>query len=261
MFFKKLLLIVGFFIATAMNAVAASHSIIPSTEFFSTLKNSTQINHALIKSNSDINPKMFYQQMNDHSIHQLVTVEDKYLKLASGVQDSKHVWRFMDNNLNNKLIDLFSIITDNQRLLGFKVELSQYDLFHGHVFAVRTNNQVTDVGILFHAKEYPSDLPLGNPDANNSPFTSTSPGYKYRNFIWLASAHMIYDIDSDSTAIFPHYFLPEDVDPDDSSMQDIVSSYLKARTFIIDNLAAEVELLGDVNLFIIDNKPVIFLTG
>lgn len=229
-------------------------------EFFYQLKNTNVFVHRKLASNSSIDYKNLFAQIKNPNSHQLIHVEMDYLKYASGISNPNRVWQFKDTDLNQQIIQLFTTITSSDQQLGFQVALSRYDLFHGHLFAVYgADDTPQDVGILFHAKEYPRDLILGNPDAEkNSPFTTDSPGYIYRNFIWLASSHIIYDLDGDSSTIFPQYFLPEMLDTHDPEMKDVIRQYLKARTLIIDNL--DVVTLGDVNCFMMNDEPVVFFT-
>lgn len=247
-------------IAFSISGVAFAVTKISDDQFFNELTNTLIFTHAKLAGNWNVNINDLYTQIKNPSAHQKISIDDAYLKNASGVQDPQKIWQFTNNELNNKVIQLFQTIATNQKQLGFNVDLTKYDLFHGHLFALHNaDNTVSDIGILFHAKEYPRDLKLGNPDAEkNSPFTTSSPGYGYRNFIWLASTKTIYNLDSYSHEIFPAFFLPDGIDSGDPSMQEVIKQYLKARTFIIDNLT--VEILGDVNCFIIDNNPVIFFT-
>mmetsp|Transcript_119859 Transcript_119859/g.382615 ORF Transcript_119859/g.382615 Transcript_119859/m.382615 type:complete len:455 (-) Transcript_119859:116-1480(-) len=97
-----------------------------------------------------------------------------------------------DENVEAFLVGLFRHIAD----LGLGIELSKQDLFHGHTFALPSSAQegsTGEVGILFHAKEYPSDLRM--PQGEGSPFTTDSPEYADRNILWLASTNQVYVID------------------------------------------------------------------
>lgn len=256
---KKL---ITFLITTFCISTGFSDSPYLNNSFFNQLKSKNNFVHTTLTTEWHPNYSQLYFFMNSQNEHVYITVDKTYLKMASGVTDPHKIWQFKDNSLNNHFIHLFQTISSGSLSLGFQVTLSQYDLFHGHLFALHTTRgTLDDIGILFHAKEFPRDLALGNADAEkNSPFTSESPEYRYRNFIWMASTGVIYNIDSDSSEIFPTDFLPEGLDVNDPSMHDIIQAYLKARTFMIDHFRGEVELLGDINCFIIDEKPVIFFT-
>ena len=92
---------------------------------------------------------------------------------------------------------------DGSRPGSYAHALSYLDLFHGHIFTVhpaytggtdlRHQGQIdlqAEVGIVFHAKEYPSDLvPMAQ---RGSGYDSEHPAYSSRNLVWLASTNSIY---------------------------------------------------------------------
>lgn len=98
---------------------------------------------------------------------------------------------------------------DGSRAGSYAHALSHMDLFHGHVFTVhpaytarvapssrggadwRQHGQA-EVGIVFHAKEYPSDLVRTPHREGGSGYDSTHPAYRSRNLVWLASTNSIY---------------------------------------------------------------------
>ncbi|XP_010043057.2 uncharacterized protein LOC104432286 isoform X2 [Eucalyptus grandis] len=61
--------------------------------------------------------------------------------------------RFISEELNAYLKFLFELIESRGPAVGLNVTLSRYDFFHGHLFLA---NNTGRLGILFHAKEYPS---------------------------------------------------------------------------------------------------------
>ncbi|XP_052192951.1 uncharacterized protein LOC127801672 isoform X2 [Diospyros lotus] len=61
--------------------------------------------------------------------------------------------RFIDEELNSYLKFLFEIIASRGPSVGLDVSLSRFDLFHGHLFLATGSGRL---GILFHAKEYPT---------------------------------------------------------------------------------------------------------
>lgn len=227
--------------------------------FFAALKNSNQFIYARLATDWQPDALHLYKAIKDGHSHHSVFVPTELLKHASGVTKSG-VWQFTDKDLNRHFSDLFTTIACSYKKLGYKVNLTKYDLFHGHIFAVKTGASVSDVGILFHAKEYPRDLKLGYPEAEtNSPFTTNAWAYPYRDFIWLASTGIIYDLNSYSEQIYPKYFLPDGVDLNDPVMQDVAQQFLKARTFMLEDLQPKVEMLGDINAFMQSDHLLIFI--
>lgn len=65
------------------------------------------------------------------------------------------------------------------------IKLTKTDLFHGHV--ITTEN---DIIIIFHAKEYPDDLYWWH--SQKSGYTTQSPEYHERNFLWSCNANIIW---------------------------------------------------------------------
>jgi len=240
----------------------ASGKTVSSEQFIYELKNTDEFVHAKLVTNWVPDKNELYNLIINPNKRTNIIIDNDTVKMASGVKSPQEIWRFNDDEFNYLIINLFQTISLSEKSLGFPVKLSKYDLFHGHIFAIHTSEAaLADIGILFHAKEYPGDLNLGNPESEkNSPFTSKSPEFAYRNFIWLASTGLIYDIDSNSRAIYPTYFLPDGMNRSEPSMKEIVKLYLQARTFVLENLDPYVESLGDVNYFIVNGKPVIFFT-
>lgn len=78
-----------------------------------------------------------------------------------------------------------------------QLRITPMDLFHGHVFSCGPSGSVGpqggELGILFHAREYPSDL---EPKGQHSGFTTLSPGYADRNLLFLASTGRVYTLDT-----------------------------------------------------------------
>jgi hypothetical protein len=75
------------------------------------------------------------------------------------------------------------------------------DLFHGHVFM---NAQHKELGIIFHAKEYPTEQAVGNSPFKSTPTTSTpqpfstsDASFQERNFMWLMSRNSLWMLGSD----------------------------------------------------------------
>lgn len=229
--------------------------------FFVALKNSNQFVYARLATEWQPDAVHLYQEIKDSHRHRVVYVPDNLLKHASGVTNAG-VWHFNSEGLNKHFSDLFTTIARSSKQLGYKVNLTKYDLFHGHMFAIKAGAIVSDVGILFHAEEYPRDLKLGYPEAEaHSPFSTSAWAYPYRDFIWLASTGIIYDLNSYSEEIYPKYFLPDGLDPSDPMMQEVMQQYLKARTFMLEDLQPKVEVLGDINAFMQNGHLLIFIAS
>lgn len=238
------------------------NNIVPYHQFFYELKSSNKFVHSQLPSYWLPDRTDFYNQITHPGMHKNIIVAAEMIQIASGVKSSQTIWQFTRNEWNEQIGNLFQIIAKSAQRLGFRITLSRYDLFHGHIFAIHDANGVLeDVGILFHAKEYPHDLNLGNEDAKkSSPFSYKDFEYPFRNLIWLASTGIIYDVDGNSSSIYPNYFLPKEINLNDPIIQDIISLYLQARTFFLENLSRQVEFLGDVNYFKTNGAPVIFFT-
>jgi hypothetical protein len=239
-----------------------AHSL-PATAFFTTLKlSSTPWVANRINTHWQPDIKHLYQAFRQNHYHKSVNPPSLIRSQASGVADT--VWQFKQQSLNQHFSNLFTLISTMQNSWGFHIDLSANDLFHGHVFAILNNKQQhVDLGILFHCKEYPRDLaPLNQGRGANSPFTTQSPGYNQRNFIWLASTGEIYDLTAAASDIYPQYFLPANwhVPIDDPNLGDITRNLLKAKTFLLENLSSVIQPLGDVNFFSSANIPWLFFT-
>lgn len=96
--------------------------------------------------------------------------------------------------VQNETAAFLTLLFDHIESAGLSIEVSRQDLFHGHVFALPPKHAGSgELGILFHAKEYPEDL--YEPKGVDSGFTCDSPGYADRNLLYLASTNRIYVID------------------------------------------------------------------
>ena len=76
--------------------------------------------------------------------------------------------RFRKNALNRHFAAVFATVAANAPAVGLPVELSRFDLFHGHLFSARDC-----VGLLMHTREYPAlgpgfDVNLGFCQAGSS---------------------------------------------------------------------------------------------
>ena len=85
---------------------------------------------------------------------------------------------------------------DRIAALPLGIRVSPQDLYHGHLFACAPGGAAPrggELGILFHAKEHPEDIPDGK--GQGSGFRTTSPSYGDRNLLYLASTDSLYVID------------------------------------------------------------------
>lgn len=260
----KIAMIKKYRIATLLLVVTANiaANTVSSNAFFSQLSaRSSMVKHTL-DSYWQPNSTFLINTILNSSNHRHVAVSAKLLKKASGVNGD--TWQFNKSDLNQHFAQLFRLIVSETAALGLQIRLSDNDLFHGHIFSVRSmQNQKQDMGILFHAKEYPRDLAAANHNRGiNSPFTTHDQSYKYRNLIWLASTGKIYDLDGDSLELYPSYFLPNawNIPVDDPDLGQITKQFLQARTFLLERLSDTVTPLGDINLFITSQGPQLFFT-
>ncbi|XP_015875026.3 uncharacterized protein LOC107411874 [Ziziphus jujuba] len=164
---------------------------------------------------------------------------------------SPYGWRFISEELNSYLEFLFELIAARGPTLGLDVSLNRYDFFHGHLFIAADTRQL---GILFHAKEYPAFDKEAFP--YNMGFCQIGSNVTYddsmnlRNTLWLAP------LPSNSSKSWeaPGVFVVLDARPGGIIYRDIIPDYVKsARTIYEDDLG---EVAVDVNyLNVGDSKP------
>lgn len=88
---------------------------------------------------------------------------------------------------------LFDTIKTNNPFT--QINLTGWDLFHGHLFLIDDPKLMPDIGLIFHAKEFPKDYPLfkGQLDPRVGSTQSTNdPDYHLRNYLWLMSTNEIW---------------------------------------------------------------------
>ncbi|KAF8038840.1 hypothetical protein BT93_B1402 [Corymbia citriodora subsp. variegata] len=159
--------------------------------------------------------------------------------------------RFISEELNAYLKFLFELIESRGSTVGLNVTLSRYDFFHGHLFLA---NDTGRLGILFHAKEYPSydkevfPYYMGYCQTGSNVIYDDS--MNLRNILWLAP------LPSTSTDSWesPGVLVVLDARPDGIIYQDLIPEYVQfARTIYEDDLGA---VAVDVNyLNVGDLKP------
>ncbi|XP_030474460.2 uncharacterized protein LOC115691871 [Syzygium oleosum] len=144
--------------------------------------------------------------------------------------------RFISEELNAYLKFLFELIESRGSAVGLDVTLSRYDFFHGHLFLA---NDTGRLGILFHAKEYPSYDKEAFPYYMGYCQTGSNVIYddsmNLRNILWLAP------LPSSSTNdwVSPGVLVVLDARPDGIIYQDLIPEYVQfARTIYEDDLGA-----------------------
>jgi len=130
-----------------------------------------------------------------------------------------------DKDVHKFLYGLFDLIaaTDGHRL-------DDQDLFHAHLVQVDVQGggaaRTQDVGLFFHAKEFPTDIDPRAPQRNvngvvSPQFDSQVAGFADRNYIWLLSQNKLWCISGDVTdanhADFTTLLFPADEAADDSN--------------------------------------------
>ncbi|KAK3441595.1 hypothetical protein EUGRSUZ_B01914 [Eucalyptus grandis] len=150
--------------------------------------------------------------------------------------------RFISEELNAYLKFLFELIESRGPAVGLNVMLSRYDFFHGHLFLA---NNTGRLGILFHAKEYPSydkevfPYYMGYCQTGSNVIYDDS--MNLRNILWLAP------LPSSSTDSWesPGVLVVLDARPDGIIYQDLIPEYVQfARTLYEDDLG---DVAVDVN--------------
>ncbi|KAL3142892.1 hypothetical protein ABBQ38_003180 [Trebouxia sp. C0009 RCD-2024] len=110
--------------------------------------------------------------------------------------------RFLYPQLNKFLADLFEAIPAAVDVCQLpEVQLNRFDLFHGHLFCTRNSQQL---GLLFHAKEYPAfskdtfPINLGYCQ-QNSKLVYDQRAMDFRNMLWFQGRLCCLDVGPDST--------------------------------------------------------------
>ncbi|MBF0443619.1 MAG: hypothetical protein HQK54_17060 [Oligoflexales bacterium] len=184
---------------------------------------------------------------NDHK--KIVGIERDILSKSSGGV-SQDAWVFTEKSLNLFFKNMFRKIEAASLEAG--IVLSEEDLFHGHVFSFE-NGKTADIGIVFHAKEYPRDLAINTGHGENSPFTTSDRSYELRNVIWLMSSGKLWMVDSGKmSGPMKSLMLAEGTDPesDDPFMKEYASLQIKANTLQDVYFSDAGKSLGAVNFFI-----------
>lgn len=137
-------------------------------------------------------------------------------KYVSGTSDKAQ--RFQDYTVGSFFASLFHIM---QLSSCTNIELTGWDLYHGHMFMhainkteLETENQneiECELGILFHAKEFPMEYrasnyspvyPIGHPKGGGdkdprmgTKISTEDVDFHLRNYIWLYSTNKLYLLD------------------------------------------------------------------
>lgn len=99
-------------------------------------------------------------------------------------------WQFSASLCNNFFIELLERIAH----LSSGVKLSPHDLFHGHLIGYGANGkQKNRLAVVFHAKEYPSDLEevKNRYQIPTEKFMSTDESFAKRNFLYMPNLSAI----------------------------------------------------------------------
>lgn len=140
-------------------------------------------------------------------------------------------WSFADSSCNKVYEKIFhEIATKIPKLL-----LSPHDLFHAHLIASKS-----DLVMVFHAKEYPSDLEIVKNYYQNDEedFCSYSPEFEDRNFLFIQNGEQA------SLALVKNQGACEELF-DEISPNTLSEEKVKAKM-------EDGEFLGDINYFVTD---------
>jgi len=155
---------------------------------------------------------------------------------SPGLKSSKNVHKF--------IYGLFDLVAADGHALN------DQDLFHAHMVDVDVGGaatgkpQLRDVALVFHAKEYPTDLfpraGIRDVRGNLSPtFDSRHPRFADRNYIWLLSQNRLWCI-SGNPAVhsdFKELLFPADEAPDRTNF--LYDDRIAGRAFKQDLLGQE----------------------
>lgn len=158
--------------------------------------------------------------------------------------------RFISEELNVYLENLFNLIVGRAPDIGLEVSLCRFDLFHGHIFITETGR----LGILFHAKEYPAcnkEFPFNMGYCQiGSNVTYDADSMNLRNILWLAPLPSI----SGKDWLAPGVLVALDAHPGGIIYRDVIPEYLDyVRTIYEGDLG---DVVADVSyLNVGDTKP------
>lgn len=218
-----------------------------SKELIADLTSGRELRYALPISDGPILPPALAESVAQNQVEEFfhgqgkrkLDLSKEVLNAASESAEGR-VWAFDENGLDSFFKDLFLTI---HRQSPHKVDLSPKDLFHGHIFVFEDN-----LGILFHAKEYPNDL---FPE-HNADFSTQHQNYHYRNILWLLKPNRIWALDTAETSpisrrlIYPGWVeLPATED----WQEDVIAQYRQANTVQESYFQELGKGLGSVNYF------------
>eukprot|EP00755_Sulcionema_specki_P002284 Sspe_Gene.118377::Locus_111675_Transcript_1_1_Confidence_1.000_Length_1024::g.118377::m.118377 len=195
----------------------------------------------------------FTEALNDTVVkgerRQTVNVPAEVVKWGSD-GTSPCPWKFKQRPFNTYFGHVFKLAEEGMRLRGYNLSLDKNDLFHGHVFSFTNHAGKADLGILFHAKEYPRDLATPWSPGADANFTTADESYKLRNMVWVASSSRLWAIKSTVAKLAP-LVLPDWASPNPTEewMKEYVELFLKANTLQDNYFNALGTRLGSVNYF------------
>ncbi|XP_078444960.1 T-box protein [Wolffia australiana] len=158
--------------------------------------------------------------------------------------------RFINEGLNAYLAFLFELISDRSPMIGLNINLSRYDLFHGHIFLAPDTGRL---GILFHAREYPAYekniFPINMGYCQRGSCLAYDDSMNLRNILWLAPL----PCNRTKGWLAPGVLVALDAHPGGIIYDCLVPEYVNyVRTIYEDDLGYNV---ADVNYFNIADTP------
>lgn len=111
-----------------------------------------------------------------------------------------NLYEFNDLEINNQYIKIFNKLINFMKYnYDIKIEISKYDLFHGHLYQNKKNG---DLEILFHIREYPKDFPLDLGYCQKESNIVMDSSFKHRNIKYKINKdefEVLYPINPDIT--------------------------------------------------------------
>tara|TARA_B100001093_G_C26376130_1_gene820884 strand:+ start:155 stop:700 length:546 start_codon:yes stop_codon:yes gene_type:complete len=152
-------------------------------------------------SNIDYKKKRSYNIIYNNIINKLKNVNKSIAeKIPSKctVLPSK-LFKFKSIKDNNFYLKIFQdLIVFMKKNYNMDVDISKYDLFHGHLYL----NKKNDLLILFHIREYPQDFPANLGYCQKESNIKMDETFKHRNIrynLMSESFEVLYPIKSDIT--------------------------------------------------------------
>lgn len=159
-----------------------------------------------------------------------------------GGSGGQHVGFLASAALRELFLDVFSSIPAAANDLDLAFALSPTNLFHGHVYL----GPEADLLILFHAMEFPNDLP--GYGRYGTDYDTWHPSYRFRNIIYHSRQNQLafLDLGPGSPFLDPFAYPPDLTEPLKSELQPAIEA---AKTIYGAHLLADfgVVYVGDIN--------------